>query len=141
MWLMFKIPEVIVEAEGVSGELDNIGRARELEVTVSEPVELGGSGRGFTPLELFLLGLASCEVSMFKMIATKLKVKYESVRVRVKGDFELGEGLRRLNITYIVRGVDRDSAVKVVEFIKENCPVYNTVNKADVAISEEVIVD
>ncbi|MEB3860812.1 MAG: OsmC family protein [Desulfurococcales archaeon] len=131
------IPPVEVEAQ-TTPDMEGVARARSLEVTVSEPPEVGGTGRGLTPLELFLLGLAACEVSMFRMIAQRMRVEYGRVTVRVRGIFEVGVGLREVAIRYVVEdagpGVER-----VIEGVRKMCPVYNTLKRAGVVITEEVV--
>ncbi|MCE4601720.1 MAG: OsmC family protein [Desulfurococcales archaeon] len=130
------IPPVEVEAQTVPGA-EGVARARSLEVTVSEPPEVGGTGRGFTPLELFLLGLASCEVSMFRMIANRMGVQYGRVTVRVRGVFEIGVGLKEVAIRYVVEGAG-PGVDRVVENVRKMCPVYNTLRRAGVVIREEI---
>ena len=133
-----RIPAVRVEAELDPSSTEGFARARNLTVTVSEPPEVGGSGAGFTPLELFLMGLASCEASMFRMIASRLGVEFKGVRVSVQGEFEIGYGLKRLHIIYNVRGASGD-VHRVVELVRSSCPVYNTLRRAGVEVSEEIV--
>ena len=129
---MVEIPIVRVEAS--IHDSQSVARAGSVEVTVTEPME---PGEGVSPLELFLMGLASCEASMFRIIAGRMGIGFESVRVVVEGEFSLGEGLRRLKITYIVGGgVDYS---RVIEQVRRLCPVYNTLRKAGVNIEEEVV--
>lgn len=131
-----KIPPVEVEATAWPG-LDGVGRARGLEVGVSEPPQVGGTGEGFTPLELFLLGLASCEASMFRMVASRMGISFKSVNVRVTGSFKIGEGLVEAKIKYIIHGAEGD-VKKVVEGVRSLCPVFNTLRRAGVRLEEEV---
>ncbi len=136
--MAIRIPAVRVEAELDPKSAEGFARARNLTVTVSEPPEVGGSGAGFTSLELFLMGLASCEASMFRMIASRLRVVFRSVRVSVQGEFEMGYGLKRLHIVYNVSGASGD-VDKVVELVRSSCPVYNTLKRAGVEVTEEVL--
>jgi len=124
----------IVRVEASAWDTRSVARARDVEVIVTEPME---PGEGVSPLELFLMGLASCEASMFRIIAGRMGIAFESVRVLVEGEFGLGEGLRRLKIIYLIKGGMDYS--RVVEQVRRLCPVYNTLNKAGVSIEESIV--
>ncbi|MEB3780231.1 MAG: OsmC family protein [Desulfurococcales archaeon] len=116
--------------------------ARGVVVEVGELPEHGGRGDRITPLEAFLAGLASCEVFMFKHVAKAMGIKegYD-VEVNVRGDFEFGEGLKHMDLEVKVRGLDRETAEKVFELVKNYCPVYNSIKKMNAVVHEKIIVE
>jgi len=137
-----EIPPVRVDAS-YNAE-DNLVRvtARGVSVEVGELPEHGGRGDRITPLEAFLAGLASCEVFMFRHVAEAMGIKDGyNVEVEVRGDFEFGEGLKHLDLEIKVRGLDKDTAEKVFELVKNYCPVYNSIRKMNAVVHEKIIVE
>lgn len=59
------------------------------EVVADEPVELGGSGQGPNPIELFLASLASCFAITTRIFSRKLGVDVESVEVEAVAELDL----------------------------------------------------
>lgn len=96
-------------------------------------------GEGPSPLDLIAAGLASCEALMAVMVAEKLGVKAE-VSVDAELDFEISRGLINGKIIYKFRGVARETAERIVDLVKKNCPVYATLSKS-ADIKDEVIIE
>ena len=113
-------------------------KARSVEYEVDELPEFGGRGDRLTPLEAFTAGLASCEALMFKYILGQLGVSAEKLELKVEvySEFEIGEGLKTVKVKYIVRGLDRETAAKVVKYVEAYCPIYRTLSKLNVIKSE-----
>jgi len=69
--------------EGYKSVLDN-GRGH--SVTVDLPRESGGKDAGPTGLELAIMALAGCATTIFKMVATKRKLTYESLKIELNAE-------------------------------------------------------
>jgi len=64
--------------EGYKSVVDN-GRGH--SVTVDLPTESGGKDVGPTGLELAIMALAGCATTIFKIVAAKRKLNYESLKI------------------------------------------------------------
>jgi uncharacterized OsmC-like protein len=138
-----EIPRVEVSAEA-SGDrpVAVVSSTRGITVEVSELPEFGGIPGKMTPLELFLAGLASCEVFMFKMVADALGVgKSFRVAVSASGRFKLGEGLVELKLLVRVKGIERGLAEKIWSIVKAQCPIYSTLRRSVESVDEELLVE
>lgn len=138
-----EIPRVEVSAEA-SGDrpVAVVSSTRGITVEVSELPEFGGVPGKMTPLELFLSGLASCEVFMFKMVADALGAERSfKVAVSTSGKFELGEGLVDLKMLVRVKGIERGLAEKIWSIVKAQCPIYSTLKKSVKNLDEELLVE
>ncbi len=111
------------------------------EILTSEPPEMGGTGQGPTPLEVFAAGLAACEAAMFQLVAQRAGARLEHVEVAVEADFGFGDGLRSMRITYRVRGPSREEAERLLRYVQRLCPLYNTVSKSGARVEEELVVE
>ena len=69
-----------VWVEGYKSIVDN-GRGH--TVTVDLAPDQGGKDAGPTALELAVMALAGCATTIFKIIATKRKLSYESLKIEL----------------------------------------------------------
>lgn len=58
-------------------------------ITIDEPVEMGGTGKGPNPGELLLGALAGCFSVTFEMFASSLGIKIHGLKTSIKGFVEL----------------------------------------------------
>jgi putative redox protein len=72
-----------VWVEGYESVVDN-GRGH--RVTVDLPTESGGNDVGPTALELSIMALAGCATTIFKIVAAKRKLTYESLKIELNAD-------------------------------------------------------
>jgi len=63
------------------------------------------------------------------------------MKVVADGEFEMGIGLKKLNIKYIIKGLSLDEARALLEMVKQSCPVYSTIRKSGVVIEESLVVE
>lgn len=119
------------KAHVTGGRADGHGRSSdgELEVELRLPAEMGGSGGGTNPEELFAVGYAACFESALGVVARRAKVETGDVAVNSevslspdgKGGFVLGA---KLDVR--LPGIsDRDQAVELVEAAHQVCPYSN----------------
>src|SRR3954454_17563506 len=96
-----------------------------LDVIVNPPVELGGSGAGTNPEQLFAAGYSACFQSALGVVARGAKTDITGSRVTAKvgiGKTE-GEGFGlTVELDVSMPGVDADTAAALVERAHEVCP-------------------
>lgn len=109
-----------------------------LTVTMTSPTELGGSGKGHNPEELFALGYAACYLGAMRFAAQseKLGTVPEDATVTAKvGIGPRSDGGFGLKVTLNVAlpGVDRATAEKIVERGHFICP-YSNATKGNIEV-------
>lgn len=62
--------------------------ARQFEILIDEPEELGGLDTGMTPVEVLLGSLASCKAIVVKSFARLHRIKLESISIECIGDLD-----------------------------------------------------
>lgn len=112
----------------------------ELEVDLRIPSELGGSGGGTNPEELFAVGYAACFESALGVVARRAKAEPGDVAIDSEvslspdgnGGFVLG-----VKLAVTMPGIaDPDQAVELVRAAHEVCPYSNaTRGNIDVQLS------
>ncbi|HWD10667.1 MAG TPA: organic hydroperoxide resistance protein [Solirubrobacteraceae bacterium] len=119
------------KARVTGGRAEGHGRTSDgaLEVDLRLPTEMGGSGGGTNPEELFAVGYASCFESALGVVARRAKTDVGDVAIESavsllpdgKGGFLLAV---ELDVT--LPGVeDSDTAVELVHDAHQVCPYSN----------------
>jgi len=78
---------VVVDATQVHG-LKIETRARHHVIVVDQPPEMGGTDTGPTPLEFLLIALASCLLTVGKVVAQQRGLPVRSLSAHVEGDID-----------------------------------------------------
>lgn len=131
---------VVVEADQVNG-LKVETRARHHIVHVDQPTEMGGSDAGPTPLEFLLIGLASCLLTVGKIIAQQRNLPVRNLSARVEGDIDpdgfLGKnpaarvGASQIRVYLHVDGdLTREEKETFVRQIETRCPISDNIGNA-----------
>jgi lipoyl-dependent peroxiredoxin len=116
----------------VTGGRDGHGRTSdgELDVDLRRPKEMGGSGGGTNPEELFAVGYAACFESALAVVARRSKL--EAGEVTIDSAVSLlptGDGGFKLAVTLdvsLIPGVgDRETAAELVRGAHQVCPYSN----------------
>ncbi|NLC26138.1 MAG: OsmC family protein [Fastidiosipila sp.] len=127
-------------AEGQDG-LTMLCKARDFEIVIDEPHELGGNDKGMNPVEALLTALAACKAIVIKAFASKHRIKLNSVRVEVEGvldpDGFLGLnkdakiGYSEVTTHYYIDADNTEEEIdKYVKFVEKNCPVKDSIVNA-----------
>ena len=125
------IEKVVYTAEATAtGGRD--GRAvtsdKKIDVKLSPPKEMGGSGEGTNPEQLFAAGYSACFLGAMKFVAGKEKIAVPadaSITGRVGiGAIPTGFGIE-VELRISLPGVDRDVAEKLIEKAHIVCPYSN----------------
>lgn len=101
-----------------------------LTVTMTSPVELGGSGKGHNPEELFALGYAACYLGAMRYAAGTEKLgtvpddAAVTAHVGIGGRTDGGFGLQ-VKLVVSLPGLARDVAEKIAERGHFICPYSN----------------
>jgi len=129
--------EALATGEGRDGH----GRSSDgiLDVDLAAPKEMGGSGNGTNPEQLFAVGYAACFHSALRLVARqdKIDVSDSSVGARVSlGQLEDGGFGLAVDLEVTLPDVDHDTATKLTEKAHQICPYSNaTRGNIDVALN------
>lgn len=109
--------------------------ARDFDIILDEPKNLGGTDLGMTPVEALLAALGACKVIVGSMYAKQRKINLNDIRVELEGDLakpKVGDKDPRIGFTKIVSSyyIDADNTdeeiAEFVKFIDKSCPVADT---------------
>jgi lipoyl-dependent peroxiredoxin len=114
-----------------------------MTVTMASPKELGGSGAGHNPEELFALGYAACFLSSMRFVAGAEKLGAVPDAATVKAKVGLGprpDGGWGLTAELLVAmpGVDRQIAERIVARGHDTCP-YSNATRGNVAVAISIV--
>ncbi|KAD4060138.1 organic hydroperoxide resistance protein [Arthrobacter yangruifuii] len=113
-----------------------------LEVNLSTPVEMGGSGEGTNPEQLFATGYAACFLSALKMIARAEKAPISDAAVTADVSiFKNGDAGFKLGVELHVEmsGVDEATADKLTQAAHQVCP-YSNATRGNIDVNLDVVV-
>ncbi|MFC9692973.1 organic hydroperoxide resistance protein [Kribbella sp. NPDC056951] len=99
-----------------------------LEVIVAPPAELGGTGNGTNPEQLFAAGYAACFQSAMLTVARRLRVDVTGSTVTAEvGLGAIAGGAYGLQVALVVSlpGLEQDVAQDLVEKAHQVCPYSN----------------
>jgi Ohr subfamily peroxiredoxin len=127
----------------VQGGRDGHGRSSDgvLDFDVRPPVELGGSGDGTNPEQLFALGYGACFQSAMSLVGRRLRVDTNESTVTSRVTLGSTEGGRygiAVELDVAIPGVDRDTAERVVNGAHEVCP-YSNATRGNVEVVLKVV--
>jgi osmotically inducible protein OsmC len=128
------------EAQATGGGRNGLAKLTSgmLTVTMTSPTELGGSGKGHNPEELFALGYAACYLGAMRFAASSEKLgsvpddATVTAHVGIGGRADGGFGLK---VKLVVRlpGVERDVAQKIADRGHFICP-YSHATKGNIEV-------
>ncbi|MFI1965206.1 organic hydroperoxide resistance protein [Streptomyces pathocidini] len=99
-----------------------------LDVVVNPPKELGGSGAGTNPEQLFAAGYSACFQGALGVVARQRKADISDSRVTAKvglGKTEAGGFGIEVAIRVSIPNVDRATAEELIEAAHQVCPYSN----------------
>lgn len=138
-------PKYFTEATATGGGRNGLAKLAngQLTVTLASPKELGGSGFGHNPEELFALGYAACYLGAMRFAAQseKLGTVPEDATVTAKvGIGPRSDGGFGLAITLEVKmpGVDKAVAEKIAERGHFICP-YSHLARGGIEVATTLV--
>ena len=112
-----------------------------LDLVVSVPQELGGSGEGTNPEQLFAAGFAACFHSALKLVARKAKQDVEDSAVTAQvGIGQLAEGPGfglQVHLRVSLPGLAGDAAAALVANADAVCP-YSNATRDNIRVTHEI---
>ncbi|MBC7386123.1 MAG: organic hydroperoxide resistance protein [Cryobacterium sp.] len=126
-----KIEKILYRAEAkVTGGRDGKAMASDhsFDLTLAPPKEMGGSGKGANPEQLFAAGYSACFMGAMKFVAGQEKITVPSdaaITGKVGiGPIPAGFGIEvELNIS--LPGMDRTAAQSLIDKAHKVCPYSN----------------
>jgi Ohr subfamily peroxiredoxin len=133
------------EAQATGGGRNGVSRlvSGMLTVTMASPKELGGSGLGMNPEELFAVGYAACYLGAMRFAAGAEKLGSVPPDATVNATVGIGprdDGGFGLAVTLKVHmpGVDRATAERIAERGHFICP-YSNATKGNIRVETVVV--
>jgi Ohr subfamily peroxiredoxin len=129
--------EALATGEGRNGH----GRTTDgkLEVDLAAPTEMGGSGKGTNPEQLFAVGYAACYHSALRVVAGQQKADITDSSVGAKvslGPNDAGGYELAVVLEVTLPNLDHDTAQALADKAHEVCPYSNaTRGNIDVQIT------
>lgn len=139
---------VEVEAERESPTKSTI-QARDFELVVDEPEDMGGANDGPNPLEYLLAGQAGCLNVTASQVANDMGIELETLEIAIEGDFDLDAfrterpdertGVRDVEVTLRAEtDADDEMLREWGERVEERCPVSDNIkNETGISLSVE----
>ena len=125
--------------EAKHGRASGVARSEDgmLDVQLRMPAELGGSGGGTNPEQLFAAGWSACFLGAIGAVASKLKVALPAERT-VDAEVDLvmeGEQYgRRARLNVSLPGLPRDTAQAVADAAHQICP-YSKATRGNIDVT------
>jgi lipoyl-dependent peroxiredoxin len=135
------VAEALATGEGRDGH----GRTSDgrLDLDLAIPTEMGGSGNGTNPEQLFAVGYAACFHSALLLVARKEKADVSDsavgARVSIGPNDEGGFGLA-VELEVTLPNVDHDTAVALTEKAHHVCP-YSNATRGNIEVTLTVTDD
>ena len=135
--------ESLYTAESLSTGHGREGRVKtadgKLDLNLTPPSELGGSGTGTNPEQLFAAGYAACFHSALHSVARSRKIKIEDSsvggRVHLHRDGDSGFKLS-VELEVVIPGMDHAQAQELADAAHQVCPYSNaTRGNIEVAVT------
>lgn len=132
------------EATATGGGRNGLARLASgmLTVTMTSPTELGGSGKGHNPEELFAMGYAACYLGAMRFAAQSEKLGTVPENATVNAHVGIGprsDGGFGLKVKLVVSmpGVEKAVAEKIVERGHFICP-YSNATEGNIEVVTEL---
>ncbi len=131
---------VEVEAERENPTKSTV-EARDFELVVDEPEEMGGADEGPNPLEYLLAGQAGCLNVTASQVAADMDVTLESLEIEIEGEFDLDAfqteqpdertAVQNIDVTLAAEAdADPETIQEWGERVEERCPVSDNIRHA-----------
>jgi lipoyl-dependent peroxiredoxin len=129
--------EALSTGDGRSGHVHSADGILDLDLT--PPEEMGGTGTGTNPEELFASGYAACFHSALRVVARRAKADVEGSTVTARvgiGPEGQGYGLA-VTLVIALPGVGQDQAKELTEAAHQVCP-YSNATRGNIDVKLEL---
>ncbi|MDF2846773.1 MAG: organic hydroperoxide resistance protein [Oerskovia sp.] len=131
--------EALATGEGRNGHVRSTDGRVDLDVAV--PKEMGGSGDGSNPEQLFAAGYAACFHSALLGVARQRKITVTDSAIGASvsiGPLEGGGYALAVHLEASLPGVERDVAQELVEQAHQVCP-YSNATRGNIEVTVAVV--
>jgi uncharacterized OsmC-like protein len=103
-------------------------------VCLDQPMSEDGTDMGPSPLELCLMSFVGCYVTIFTLVAKKMRLSLKNLEVSVEGvKSEASETISEANVDVFVEAdMPKDRLERAHELTVQGCPVGKLFEKAEV---------
>lgn len=112
-------------------------KSRNFELTIDEPVNLGGKDTGMSPVEALLCSLGACQAIAARVYASKFDVDLQDFWVKLEGDLDLDgffdkadvrPGFSEIRYTFHIKtNAPKANVQAFISFLESKCPVGDTI--------------
>lgn len=129
--------EALATGEGRNGHVRTVDGAFDADLAI--PVEMGGSGKGLNPEQLFASGYAACFHSALQMVARMQKKNVEGSSVGAKVSIgKQGEGFGlAVELEVIIPNLPQDEAQALADAAHQVCP-YSNATRGNIPVTVTV---
>lgn len=129
--------EALATGEGRNGHVRTVDGAFDANLAI--PVEMGGSGKGLNPEQLFASGYAACFHSALQMVARMQKKNIEGSSVGAKVSIgKQGEGFGlAVELEVVIPELPQDEAQALADAAHQVCP-YSNATRGNVPVTVTV---
>lgn len=133
--------EALATGDGRDGHATTSDGKVELDLSI--PKEMGGTGSGTNPEQLFAIGYAACYHSALRLVAREAKadVSDSAVGAKVKlGNLDGGGFGLAVELEITLPHVDHDAAAELAEKAHQVCP-YSNATRGNIEVTLTVTDD
>ena len=129
--------EALATGEGRNGHVRTVDGAFDADLAI--PVEMGGSGKGLNPEQLFASGYAACFHSALQMVARMQKKNIEGSSVGAKVSIgKQGEGFGlAVELEVDIPELPQDEAQALADAAHQVCP-YSNATRGNIPVTVTV---
>ncbi|HJD50259.1 MAG TPA: organic hydroperoxide resistance protein [Candidatus Rothia avistercoris] len=129
--------EALATGEGRNGHVRTVDGA--FDADLATPVEMGGSGKGLNPEQLFASGYAACFHSALQMVARMQKKNIEGSSVGAKVSIgKQGEGFGlAVELEVVIPELPQDEAQALADAAHQVCP-YSNATRGNIPVTVTV---
>ncbi|MDO4917801.1 MAG: organic hydroperoxide resistance protein [Rothia sp. (in: high G+C Gram-positive bacteria)] len=129
--------EALATGEGRNGHVRTVDGAFDADLAI--PLEMGGSGKGLNPEQLFASGYAACFHSALQMVARTQKKKIQDSSVGAKVSIgKQGEGFGlAVELEVVIPNLPQDEAQALADAAHQVCP-YSNATRGNIPVTVTV---
>jgi uncharacterized OsmC-like protein len=114
-------------------------RIRKFNLTIDEPVEMGGGNEGPNPVEVFLAAFGTCQEIVYGVYAAARGIRLERLEIDVEGDLDprgffgvadVTPGLSALRFRVRIESPEAPERIaELVDLVSRRCPVLDMLQR------------
>ena len=130
--------EAVSTGDGRSGHVTSTDKR--IDFDLAPPVEMGGSGEGANPEELFAAGYAACFHSALNLLARREKFNVDGSTVTARVGIGPEGGAYGLAVTLLIHlpNVPAEKAREVTEAAHQVCP-YSRATRGNIEVELQIV--